>query len=115
MTNPINGHDTVAEVQAAEQQKDNFQLITSTDEFMFLLKNWHDYRLKVLRHLAAIPEGVSVGLENEPEKLLSGDFHQGFILGMKLAIAELRELPFKTVEKPAETFLVEANPNGTPN
>ena len=69
-------------------------VVADIDQFIQLLFGWHDGKVKVLEHMLSIPEGTEITFNNEGTKILAGDLHKGFIIGLSLALMELGTLPF---------------------
>jgi hypothetical protein len=70
--------------------------VESLDMFVKLLTQWHASKVKVLEHMLQIPEGTEVEYGDMASKPLSGDLHQGFLIGLTVALSELGILPFVT-------------------
>jgi hypothetical protein len=70
--------------------------VENLDMFVKLLTQWHETKVKVLEHMLQIPEGTEVEYAESESKPLSGDLHQGFIIGLTVALSELGILPFVT-------------------
>lgn len=68
--------------------------VTSLDDFIPVLVNWHNLRVARLKHLLDTPEGVSVTMDNAEELELTGDTLKGFTLGVQIALHQLGQLPF---------------------
>lgn len=69
--------------------------IDSLDQFVRALLAWHSNKVQMLQHMQHIPEGTEVTSEHTAPKVLEGDFRDGFILGLKVALSEMGELPFE--------------------
>lgn len=92
---------------------DEIEEISDIDRFVRLLVGWHERRIKVLRHLQGTPVGVEMTIEEEDgtsrDVILEGDFREGFLAGLHVAIAEIKNLPFVvSVEDPDEGGNAEA-------
>lgn len=91
----------------ADMSKPETVSIDSLDQFVRALHQWHSNKVKVLTHLMTIPEGTEVTDGLEDPKVLQGEFREGFILGLKVALHEMGELPFEAevefVDQPAKT------------
>lgn len=73
---------------------DTLLAVQDLDQFVTLLAAWHKKKVDVLKHMQAIPETAEVSLGDGPPIKLTGDFREGFLLGLSLALSELGELPF---------------------
>lgn len=69
--------------------------IDSLDQFVRALLAWHSNKVQLLQHMLNVPEGTEVSSEDTAPKVLEGDFRDGFILGLKVALSEMGELPFE--------------------
>lgn len=69
--------------------------IESLDQFVRALQLWHSKKVSILNHLLTIPEGTEVSGEDGGYKVLEWDYREGFILGLKVALSEIGELPFE--------------------
>jgi hypothetical protein len=97
-----------------DQQESSRVHVTDIDTFVRLLFAWHDQKVAVLEHVLEIPEGVTIGYndENTGEKReleLNGDIRQAFILGITLGLMELGTLPFHVQ---AEDVAMDADAEG---
>ena len=85
--------------QAEQQQETVSELlaVTDLDHFITLLTDWHNRQVATVKHLNTVPPGVMVligeGTEAK-EKVLEGEFLEGFQLGIGLALNYLGKLPF---------------------
>lgn len=70
-------------------------MIESLDDFVRALHQWHSNKVQLLKHLMSIPEGTEVTDDDGPKVALDGDLRKGFVLGLKVALAEMGELPFE--------------------
>ena len=70
--------------------------VSDLDTFFTLLASWHENRVSMLNHMKSVPEGteVSVGEDDSPPIILSGEMLAGFQLGIDLSLMELGTLPF---------------------
>lgn len=68
--------------------------IDDLNQFVFLLSNWHQDRITILKQMMEIPQGFEVELEGEQPMPLTGDLHKGFKIGLIVALSELGTLPF---------------------
>lgn len=73
--------------------------IKSLDNFILVLMDWHETKVKELEHLLSIPEGIAVSVNEEPPLTLQGDLHKGFLIGLSVALIELGHLPFISSEE----------------
>ena len=76
--------------------------VDDLNHFVFLLSNWHQDRINILKQMMEIPQGFEVELEGEEPMPLTGDLHKGFKIGLIVALSELGTLPF-VAEPNAET------------
>ena len=88
-------------------------MIDNLDQFVKALYNWHSNKVKLLKHMASIPEGTEVTEDNGNPKVLTGDYREGFILGLNYALSELGELPFEAEVEFTSEELVITDPAGT--
>jgi hypothetical protein len=83
--------------------------IDDLNQFVFLLSNWHQDRINILKQMMEIPQGFEVELEGEAPMPLTGDLHKGFKIGLIVALSELGVLPFvaepnaAVLDEPAQT------------
>lgn len=70
-------------------------MIETLDDFVRMLTQWHSSKVAQLNHMKTVPEGSGVALDDGPEKILTGDLREGFILGLTLALSQLGTLPFE--------------------
>jgi hypothetical protein len=68
--------------------------VNDLNQFVFLLSNWHQDRVAVLKQMMEIPQGFEVEMEGEAPMALTGDLHKGFKIGLIVALSELGVLPF---------------------
>lgn len=68
--------------------------VDDLDHFVTLLIGWHTNKVKVLQHMATLPEGTEMESEDGIKLMLSGDVLAGFQAGIGLALMELGTLPF---------------------
>ena len=70
--------------------------VSDLDTFFTLLNAWHTSKVAMLNHMKDVPEGteVSVGGDDGPPTILSGEMLAGFQLGIDLSLMELGILPF---------------------
>lgn len=69
-------------------------VVEDLDKFVLLLADWHKQKVDLLQHMMEVPEGTEVSFNEEPAKPLEGDRHEGFRLGLSVALMELGNLPF---------------------
>ena len=86
--------------QSNEQQTEipaELLAVNDLDHFITLLTDWHNKQVATIKHLQQVPDGIKVvigeGAEAQ-EKLMEGDFRDGFTLGLDLALNYLGTLPF---------------------
>ena len=86
-------------------QQESFE-ITSVDQCVYLVSEWHKKNMATLRHLQNVPDGmpVKIGDENDTSKeadlILTGDVLTGYKLGLGLAISYFGYLPIAMVDEP---------------
>lgn len=68
--------------------------VNDVNTFFLLLQGWHSERVAVLEHMLEVPEGTTVAVNESEAKAIEGDFREGFIVGLTLALMELGRLPF---------------------
>ena len=73
---------------------DTLLAVNDLDQFVQLLANWHTKRVATLKHMQNIPDTAEVSIGEGPPIKLTGEFREGFLLGLSLALSELGELPF---------------------
>lgn len=69
-------------------------LIEDLDQFVVLLTDWHEHKVKILEKMMEIPEGSEATFGDQEPKVLTGDYREGFVMGLSLALIELGSLPF---------------------
>lgn len=82
--------------QAPEQGTEDQQPIVTMNSVMEMaevLAKWHQHKVNVLKYIRDIPEGSITELDGVKREF-SGDFREGVILGINLALNELGVLPF---------------------
>lgn len=79
---------------SANQPQSGTIEIDSLDTFVKLLSSWHSRKVKTLEHFLQLPEGQVVQIGEDPEFVIAGDVHKGFITGINLALMEIGVLPF---------------------
>ena len=73
---------------------DTLLAVNDLDQFVQLLASWHTKKVATLKHMQSIPDTAEVSIgEGAPIKI-TGEFREGFLLGLSLALSELGELPF---------------------
>jgi hypothetical protein len=85
--------------------------IADLDTFVKLLMRWHRNKVKVLNHMANIPEGSEMTTIDGKTAVLGGEFRAGFQAGITLSLMELGELPFAFETEP--TVAAAANDSST--
>lgn len=73
---------------------DTLLAVNDLDQFVQLLASWHTKRVATLKHMQNIPDTAEVSIGEGPPVKLTGEFREGFLLGLSLALSELGELPF---------------------
>lgn len=92
-----------------EENKPETVEIDDLNQFVFLLSNWHQDRVTILKQMMEIPQGFEVSLEDGEPMALTGDLHKGFKIGLIVALSELGVLPFvaesnaSTPDEPIQT------------
>lgn len=79
------------------QELENYTEITSIDQAIELVRQWHLERLEVLKHFLDIPEGTEVSMNGEADIPLTGDTLKGFLMGIIVGLDEFSSFPFHTV------------------
>lgn len=81
--------------------KDSFQDIVDVTSLTTVVVEWHKQILRQLLHLSQIPEGFEVSMQeiagNEEKTTtltLSGDILTAYRIGVSMALAEFKDLPF---------------------
>ena len=69
--------------------------VDSLDQFVKLLTAWHQKQVNTLKHLAEIPEGTEVQIEEGVEVELTGEALASFKAGILAGLSLLGDLPFK--------------------
>lgn len=76
--------------------------INDLDSFVRVLMAWHGNKVAVVNHMKSIPEGTEVEV-GDVTHVLTGEYLEGFKLGLAVALHELGTLPFVAeTESPAE-------------
>lgn len=73
---------------------DTLLAVNDLDQFVQLLASWHSKKVATLKHMQNIPDTAEVSIGEGPPLKLTGEFREGFLLGLSLALSELGELPF---------------------
>ena len=71
--------------------------VTDLDQFIRLLTDWHNRQVATVKHLLQVPVGIKIVIGEgaaAQEKLMEGDFRDGFTLGLDLALNYFGTLPF---------------------
>lgn len=68
--------------------------VTDLDTCIRLLTHWHSEKIAMLEHLMEIPPGTEVECNGLGTRTLSGETHDGFLIGLSVALIELGNLPF---------------------
>ena len=89
--------------------------IDTLDQFVRALHAWHSNRVQILQHLTSIPVGTEVSGDDQVNRILEGDFREGFILGLKVALSELGELPFEVEVEYVEDALMAVDTSTVPH
>lgn len=81
---------------ATEEVKapDDVVEVKDLGQFTAMLQAWHHKQVATMHHMATIPEGTTVQVENEPDLVLAGDVYRGYKMGIYISLAHLGELPF---------------------
>lgn len=70
--------------------------IETLDQFVKALQVWNRNKVQLLKHMMDVPEGTEVTDDSDNSTVvLSGEARKGFILGLKVALSELGQLPFE--------------------
>lgn len=86
-------------------------MVENLNEFVAILCQWHQRQVDVIKHMMEVPDGTEVTETDdntgEPAKadplVLTGDARRGFIIGLRVALNELGNLPFEVEFEPAPT------------
>ena len=68
--------------------------IDDLEQFVRILAGWHEQKVKTLKHMLEMPEGVEMVVSGETPVVLTGDLLAGLKAGIEVALMELGELPF---------------------
>jgi hypothetical protein len=74
------------------EQPDNVVTLNTVHEMAEVIGKWHQHKVNVIKYIRDIPDGSHVELNGKPY-VFTGDFREGVILGINLALNELGELP----------------------
>lgn len=89
--------------------------VNSVPQFAALLGHWHKNQIKYLGHLANIPEGTPISIDEAPDVPLTGDLLAGFKAGIVVAMNAFEKLPFVyEMESTPEAPATEPAPEQTP-
>lgn len=85
--------------QVSQKQEEAAELlaVTDLDHFITLLTDWHNRQVATVRHLATVPDGMKIIIgdgDEAKEKVLEGEYLEGFQLGIDMALNFLGKLPF---------------------
>jgi len=80
-------------VEAVKDAVPETVYVDDMGHFIELLVRWHDTKVRLLKHMEQIPDGTVIQFD-DVEQAFTGDMRQGFMLGVRVALAELGELPF---------------------
>ena len=94
-------NQTTQEANVPQQAANEEQTapIKSLDQFASLITNWNANTVALLQHMMEIPEGTKVEIvkEGKTETMeMSGTMREGFLLGLFVAMSEIKELPFSS-------------------
>jgi hypothetical protein len=84
--------------------------------FINLLTEWHKAKVQFLNHLKAVPEGVSITIDDGEDIVLTGELLRGYQIGLGLALSELGSFPISkglVTEIPDLVQMPEGDNNGT--
>jgi hypothetical protein len=87
--------------------------VTDLDQFVRILTDWHQTKVKTLKHMLEIPQGTVFDFNEEKDLVLQGDLHKGFMIGLTVALSELGELPFVAETEDDETPTTANEPAAT--
>jgi hypothetical protein len=68
--------------------------VETIDQFAGMVGAWHKRKVSTLEHMLTIPPGTQVSVGDGADQLLEGDLLKGYLLGLTVAISEIRTLPF---------------------
>ena len=83
--------------------------VENIHEFVHFLNGWHSERVRQLRHMVTMPEGITMVTGGEgtdqPEAsvIMEGEMLAGFKAGIELALMQLGTLPFSVELEDAQT------------
>ena len=92
------------DIEQAEEAKSNTVPIESIDQFAGLVVAWHSRAVQSIKHLALVPEGMEVAIEDQENFKLEGEAHRGFVLGLELALNFVGTLPFAAEHEAPDTI-----------
>lgn len=90
---------------SGEQSPSAMIPVDNIHEFVHFLNGWHQERVKQLRHMIEMPEGITMIVgEGAEEKsvTMEGQLLAGFKAGVELALMQLGTLPFSVELEDAE-------------
>ena len=68
--------------------------IDDLNQFVQMLAGWHAQKVKTLKHMLEMPEGVEMVANGEAPVVLTGELLKGLKAGIEISLMELGELPF---------------------
>lgn len=74
--------------------------IDDLEQFVRIMAGWHSQKVKTLKHMLEMPEGVEMVVSGETPVVLTGDLLAGFKAGIELSLMELGTLPFAYETEP---------------
>ena len=87
------------------QETNTTQAITSMDQLLNLIVNWHSSTVNQIQHLSEVPESEKLEVTDEDTGEvvnLTGKEREAFIQGLLVAKTMLLQLPFTVQESTAE-------------
>lgn len=106
----------MSETQVPAQPETLAVEVTNLDQFVKLLVDWHNAKVKVLEHLLQLPDAtLDIQVGDDPSITLTGEILDGFKVGVQMALMELGSLPFVYETEPEEPTLCGNAQNDTAN
>lgn len=85
-----------------ENQNEDVVAVQTPEDFFTILTLWHDKQVATLNHMADLPEGSEVQLDDGTPITLEGDKHTAFVAGLMTAFQLFKSLPFSLIDAPEE-------------
>lgn len=72
--------------------------VNDLNQFIGLITAWHANRVATVEHMLQTPDGTELEFNNgdgtKQNFVCTGEFKQGFLIGLQLALMQLGTLPF---------------------